>query len=150
MAGTNVLLVSPGEARDLLQRGYTYVDVRSEVEFAVGRPPHSLNVPWQRVDGDQLVNNPEFVDVMRALFRTSDPLIIGCRSGNRSHAAVTALLGQGFEHLAELLHGFEGTRDDFGRRVPGWSQSGLPCETGEPAPAQTYVALRSRALGAGA
>ena len=150
MAGSNVLLVSPGEARGLLQRGYTYVDVRSELEFALGRPPRSLNVPWQRVDGDRLVDNPEFVDVMRALFRTSDPLIIGCRSGNRSHAAVAVLLDHGFEHLAELLHGYEGARDDFGCRIPGWSQSGLPCELGEPAHEQIYATLRSRALGTGA
>jgi rhodanese-related sulfurtransferase len=150
MAESNVLLVSPGEANGLLQRGYTYVDVRSELEFALGRPPRSLNVPWQRVDGDRLVANPEFTAVMRALFRTSDPLIIGCRSGSRSHAAVTVLLDHGFEHLAELLHGFEGTRDDFGRRVPGWTESGLACEWGTPAPEQSYVTLRSRAYGAGA
>jgi rhodanese-related sulfurtransferase len=149
MTGSNVLLVSPGEAMGLLQRGYTYIDVRSEVEFALGRPPRSLNVPWQRVDGDRLVHNPEFVEVMRVVFRTSDPLIIGCHSGSRSEAAVAALLEHGFEHLAELLHGFEGTRDDFGRRVPGWSQSGLPCERGAPSFEQTYVALRSRAIGKG-
>jgi rhodanese-related sulfurtransferase len=147
MARSNVLLVSPGEAMGLLQRGYTYVDVRSEVEFALGRPQRSLNVPWQCVDGDRLVDNPEFVEVMRAVFRTSDPLLIGCRSGNRSEAAVAVLRDHGFEHLAELLHGFEGARDDFGRRVPGWRQSGLPCEWGAPDREQTYVVLRGRAFG---
>jgi rhodanese-related sulfurtransferase len=128
VAVSNVLLVSPGEALELLQQGYTYVDVRSEPEFALGRPPHAQNVPWQVVAGDRLVDNPEFASAMQRAFQHTDPLIIGCRSGSRSHAAVARLRELGFTRLVELRHGFEGARDAFGRHLPGWRDSGLPVE----------------------
>ena len=131
MAVSNSTLVSPEEAQRLLARGYTYVDVRSEPEFLMGHPPGALNVPLQRVEGDRLVDNPEFLAVMEQLFRASAPLVIGCRSGARSHLAVERLAQAGFEALAELRNGFLGARDAFGRRLPGWTQAGLPVEPGD-------------------
>jgi rhodanese-related sulfurtransferase len=139
---SNLLLVSPEQAQSLLEQGYTYVDVRSEPEFAVGRPAGAINVPLLTVEGDRLVDNPEFVHVMQAVFRTTDPLVIGCRSGGRSHIAVQRLAALGFETLRELRYGFEGARDDFGRRLPGWRHSGLPVETGESERA-SYAAVRA-------
>lgn len=126
----------------LLEQGYTYVDVRSEPEFALGRPAGAINVPLLTVEGDRLVDNPAFVDVMLAMFRTTDPLVIGCRSGARSHVAVQRLAALGFDTLRELRHGFEGARDDFGRRLPGWRDSGLPVEAGEPERA-SHAAVRA-------
>jgi rhodanese-related sulfurtransferase len=114
----------------LLERGYTFVDVRSEPEFELGHPPGALNIPLQRVEGDRLVDNPKFMDVMRAVFRTTDPLLIACRSGTRSQVAIERLKLAGFLQLAELHHGFSGSRDAFGRKLPGWVQHGLPIETG--------------------
>ena len=151
MAVSNVLLVSPEEAQRLLHTGYTYVDVRSELEFALGRPPGACNVPWQRAEGDRLVANPDFAIVMQSSFSISEPLIIGCRSGSRSRAAAECLCGLGFVHLAQLRHGFEGARDAFGRRLPGWRESGLAIESGEPAAELSYAGLcaRSRRASAG-
>jgi rhodanese-related sulfurtransferase len=88
-------------------------------------------VPLQHVEGDRLVENLEFLAVMQQLFRTTDPLLIGCRSGSRSHVAVERLEHAGFGALAELRHGFLGARDAFGRRLPGWVQTGLPVEPGD-------------------
>lgn len=148
-----MLLVSPNEARELLSRGYTYLDVRSEPEFVLGRPALieagvlrnvAWNVPWQRVEGDRLVSNPDFLRVISACFGEDQPLIVGCRSGSRSRAAIAALQGMGFRQLAQLRHGFEGARDAFGRVLPGWRQSGLEIETGEPAPERSYAALYAR------
>jgi rhodanese-related sulfurtransferase len=136
-------LVSPEEAQRLLSRGYTYVDVRSESEFLVGRPPGAFNVPLQYVEGDRLVDSPEFVSVMQQLFRTTDPLVIGCGSGSRSHVAIERLSLAGFETLAEVRHGFMGARDGFGRRLPGWVQAGLPIEEGD-AEARSYACLLER------
>jgi rhodanese-related sulfurtransferase len=133
-------LVSAEEAQRLLARGYVYVDVRSESEFLMGRPPGALNVPLQRVEGDRLVDNPEFLSVIQRLFRTPDPLIIGCRSGSRSHVALALLEQAGFQTLVELRHGFLGARDGFGRRLPGWVQAGLPVEDGDPE-ARSYARL---------
>jgi rhodanese-related sulfurtransferase len=141
---SNVVLVSPDEARELLQRGYTYVDVRSEPEFALARPPRACNVPWQRAEGDRLVHNPDFAIVMQSSFSTSEPLIIGCRSGSRSRAAAECLSGLGFLRLAQLRHGFEGARDAFGRRLAGWRESGLAIEIGEPAAELSYAGLCAR------
>jgi rhodanese-related sulfurtransferase len=141
---SNVLLVSPGEALELLQHGYTYVDVRSELEFALGRPPRACNVPWQRAEGDRLVSNPDFAIVMQSSFSSVEPLIIGCRSGSRSQAAIACLRELGFSELAQLRHGFEGARDAFGRHLPGWRDSGLAIERGEPAPELSYAGLRAR------
>lgn len=140
---SNSKLVSPEEAQRLLLNGYTYVDVRSEPEFVMGHVPGAYNVPLQRVEGDRLVDNPEFSSVMAALFRTTDPLLIGCRSGGRSHVALERLNQAGFSDLRELARGFLGTRDAFGRRLPGWVQAGLPVEegTGE---GRSYPALLER------
>lgn len=127
----------------MLHRGYTYVDVRSELEFSRGHPPGALNVPLMHAEGDRLVDNPEFLDVMHAVCRTTDPLVIGCHSGTRSHVALQRLEADGFGVLAELRHGFAGARDAFGRRLPGWVASGLPIEMEAP-DARTYAALLAR------
>lgn len=137
---TNVPLVSPEEAqRLLLERGYTYVDVRSESEFAAGHPPGAVNIPLQHAVGDRLVDNPRFLEVVALRFRTTDPLLLGCRSGGRSHVAALSLERAGFSRLAELRHGFEGARDAFGRRLPGWLGHGLPVERGDAAGAYARV-----------
>jgi len=141
---SNVLLVSPGEALGLLQHGYTYVDVRSEPEFTLGRPPLACNVPWQRAEGDQLVANPDFAIVMQSSFSSVQPLILGCRSGSRSRAALGCLRELGFTQLAQLRHGFEGARDAFGRHLPGWRDSGLAIEFGEPRAELSYAGLCAR------
>lgn len=107
------------------------MDVRSEPEFDTGHAPGALNVPLQRVEGDRLVDNADFLDVMQRLFRTTDPLLIGCRSGSRSHVAIHRLERAGFDSLKELEHGFLGTRDAFGRRLPGWVQAGFAVEPGD-------------------
>ena len=145
MVVSNLLLVSPEQAQSLLEQGYTYVDVRSEPEFVLGRPAGAINVPLQTVEGDRLVDNPEFLQVMLTLFRTTDPLVIGCRSGARSHVAMQRLAAASFETLRELRYGFDGAREDFGRRLPGWRHSGLPVEAGESARA-SYAAVRGAPL----
>jgi rhodanese-related sulfurtransferase len=141
---SNLPLVSPEEAQRLLARGYTYVDVRSEPEFVTGHPPGAFNVPLQIVEGDRLVDNPDFMQVMSRAFRTGDPLVIGCRSGSRSRVAIERLERAGFEQLVELQHGFHGARDAFGRRLPGWLQLGHPVEGGE-GEERSYARLLERA-----
>lgn len=143
MVVSNVPLVSPEEAQRLLERGYTYVDVRSEPEFELGHPPGAFNIPLQRVEGDRLVDNPQFLEVMLAAFRTTDPLLIGCHSGARSHVAIERLRSAGFNLLTELRHGFAGSRDAFGRHLPGWVRLGLPVETGD-GETRAYERLRAR------
>ena len=100
-------------------------------------------MPLQIVEGDRLVDNPDFMQVMSLAFRTGDPLVIGCRSGSRSHVAIERLERAGFEQLAELRHGFHGARDAFGRRLPGWLQEGQPVESGDGAE-RSYARILER------
>lgn len=87
--------------------------------------------------------NSEFAIVMQSSFGATEPLIIGCRSGSRSHAAVQRLRELGFTRLVELKHGFEGARDAFGRHLPGWREHGFEVELGEPEPQISYAGLRA-------
>jgi rhodanese-related sulfurtransferase len=100
-------------------------------------------VPWQRAEGDRLVANFDFAIVMQSSFSTTEPLIIGCRSGSRSRAAVQRLRELGFTRVVELKHGFAGARDAFGRHLPGWRDHGFEIELGEPEPDLCYAGLRA-------
>jgi rhodanese-related sulfurtransferase len=136
--------VSPEEARELLAEGYVYVDVRSEPEFEQGHVPGAFNVPISHAGPSGLTPNAEFLSVMEAAFDKSSKLLIGCKTGNRSLRAAKALVQAGFGNVTELLTGWEGSRDAFGRVQPGWSKKGFPVETGNPS-TQSYDAVKSRA-----
>jgi len=58
------------------------------------------------------------------------PIILICRSGNRSLDAGRALEDAGFTQVANVLHGFEGELDgDHHRNAKsGWRHEGLPWE----------------------
>jgi rhodanese-related sulfurtransferase len=128
---TEVRQVSPEEAQALLGEGYRYVDVRSEREFAEGHPAGAFNVPVNVAGPGGPMPNPDFVAVVeRALGR--DKLVLGCQSGPRTRRASALLQAAGFTGLVEMLAGWAGTRDTFGRPLPGWSTLKLPSETGAP------------------
>lgn len=115
-----------------MREGSTYVDVRSESEFAEGRPVGAVNVPWQKDGPVGLVANDAFVSVMQRAFEKDQPLVIGCHAGGRSSKAVQALLAAGFTSLANQIAGFDGSRGTFGEIVePGWKRTELPVERGE-------------------
>ncbi|MCC6213676.1 MAG: rhodanese-like domain-containing protein [Polyangiaceae bacterium] len=135
--------VDPEGARALLEEGWTYVDVRTPEEFEAGHVPGALNVPWAFQGAGGMRANPEFLEVMRAAFGREEHLLLGCRSGVRSRHAAEALVQVGFTNLAELVTGYEGKRDAFGRLLPGWAPSGLPTESGTPSGAG-YSSVRER------
>ena len=58
------------------------------------------------------------------------PILLICRSGNRSETAGNALLEAGFEEVYNVQHGFEGELDERHHRnsVSGWRFDGLPWE----------------------
>jgi len=136
--------VTPEAARELLAEGYVYVDVRSEPEFEQGHVPGAFNVPITHAGPSGLTPNPEFLAVMEAAFDKSAKLLLGCKTGARSLRAAKLLTQAGFSNLAELMTGWDGSRDAFGRVQPGWSKQGFPVETGKPA-AQSYDAVKNRA-----
>lgn len=123
----SVARVSPAEALALLGEGYTYVDVRTESEFAEGHPEGAVNVPWN-VDGPiDPVKNEAFLPTMEARFAKDAKIVVGCKAGARSAAASEALVAAGFTRIVDQRAGWDGRRGTFGEIVePGWRRAGLP------------------------
>jgi rhodanese-related sulfurtransferase len=136
-------IVTPEEAQALMAAGHTYVDVRSEAEFAAGHPKGALNVPVTHIGPAGAEPNQDFVAVMERAFEKDAPLVVGCQSGGRSRRAVAMLEAAGFSGLSDMSAGFAGARDAFGRATPGWSKLGLPIEQGTPE-GQSYANVKSR------
>jgi rhodanese-related sulfurtransferase len=126
----------------LLAQGYRFLDVRSEIEFALGHTPGAFNVPLMHAQLDQLVPNRDFASVVRATFPPHTPLVVGCNAIGRARRACAELEQLGFTDLVLMSHGWDGERDAFGRLLPGWSRQGLPIETGDGAE-RGYTALHA-------
>lgn len=110
-----------------------FIDCRSAAEYLfVGHPPGAVHVAWAEWPG--WTPNPDFVASVRALAddATDRPLVLMCRSGQRSAQAAQALEAAGFTDTINLMHGFEGDRDAQGQRgrQNGWRHDGLPWQQG--------------------
>ena len=123
--------ITPTEAYAFLQTNPNalLIDVRSEIEYLfVGHPVGAIHVSWN--DGPEWEVNPHFVGEIRKLVGNGDkrPILLICRSGNRSETAGQALIDAGFEQVFNVQHGFEGELDDKHHRnsVNGWRFEGLP------------------------
>lgn len=81
------------------------IDVRSPEEFAAGHVPGALNLPHDRLTGDE----PQLKDWKQK------PVVIYCRSGRRSATAASVLEQQGFSRLEHLSGDMQ-----------GWEQQGRP------------------------
>ncbi len=70
-----------------------------------------------------------FVPTLIALRQANPdtPIAMICRTGNRSQFVVSALSGQGFPGLVDVIEGMEG-----GRNGTGWIKTGLPIYKGTP------------------
>jgi rhodanese-related sulfurtransferase len=147
MEGEEMLrTVTPREAKELLDnQGYTYVDVRSEPEFAQGHAEGAVNVPIMHLDPARgMVPNPDFVDVMQANFGADAKLVLGCKSGGRSARAAETLARAGYSDLVNMDGGFDGRTDPFGGlQQAGWRQEGLPTST-DNGPGSSYTSLGER------
>lgn len=121
------------------------IDVRTPSEtMLIGYPvPAAANIPSKLVDPDlefnakkgvyMMVDNPSFVEEMQAWLASDaaegvDTLMIMCRSGSRSAAAIGKLVEAGVDiTLYNVVDGFEGDKNDNGvRAVNGWRNAGLP------------------------
>jgi len=106
------------------------IDVRTVAEYVyVGHPENAHNIPLVFWDEPNLqtVANEDFVEDVKARFKTGDILILICRSGNRSAHAQRMLRRAGFDPVFNIREGFEGKKDRNGHRiVDGWKNEGLP------------------------
>ena len=124
----------PKQAADFLRTTpeALFIDCRSEMEYLfVGHPVGAIHVAWN--DGPDWDVNPHFVGQVKKLAGTNHarrPIVLICRSGNRSAEAGEALERAGFAAVYNVIHGFEGELNDRHQRnsLAGWRFDGLPWE----------------------
>lgn len=126
--------LTPQQCWDLLQQNPSavMVDVRTKMEHDyVGHPPGCVHIPWKEAPSWAL--NANFVSSVENLVKDKTaPILLLCRSGQRSLAAAQALESAGFSHLINIVDGFEGALDANKQRgkLGGWRFCGLPWEQG--------------------
>lgn len=124
--------LDPRQSWNLLQQNANavLVDVRTKMEHAfVGHPPGAIHIPWKEAPDWQL--NLNFVaEVKKAVPDIKAPVLLLCRSGQRSLDAAKALEEAGFQHLINIVDGFEGPLDENKHRgnMGGWRFQDLPWE----------------------
>jgi rhodanese-related sulfurtransferase len=121
--------LTPREAYEVWRGkpGARLVDVRTRAEWNyVGRIPDAVEVEWQTYPAGR--PNPSFLPELEGAVEKTAPVLFICRSGGRSHNAALVATKAGYTEAYNVLEGFEGDRDDKGRRntVGGWRVAGLP------------------------
>ena len=123
---------------DIRTRGeVSYTGMASSVDAHVPLLEHPANAPWDEKAGRfKLEFNNDFEnEVARRMaargLGKGDPVILICRSGDRSSKAANLLAEQGYAKVYTVIDGFEGdvAKDgpNAGKRVVnGWKNAGLP------------------------
>ena len=124
--------LNPRQAWDLLQQNTdaVLVDVRTKLEHAfVGHPLGALHIAWKEAP-DWHVNTKFVVEVEKVVPDRNAPVLLLCRSGQRSLDAAKALEEAGFKRPINIIDGFEGPLDQHNHRgnLGGWRFNGLPWE----------------------
>jgi rhodanese-related sulfurtransferase len=96
--------VSPRQAQQLIESGAQLVDVRTDDEYAAGHIPGALHIPLADVRSEAAGLDRE------------KPLVVYCRSGERSGMAADAFAASGWD-----AHSIEGG-------LVQWADEGLPLE----------------------
>lgn len=122
--------LDPKQAWELLQAdpNAVLIDVRTAIEHGfIGHPPGAIHVAWKEFPGMQL-NNTFVQQVQQHAPDKAAPILLLCRSGVRSVEAAKALEAEGYQHLVNILEGFEGPLDEHKHRntLGGWRFYGLP------------------------
>ncbi len=106
------------------------IDIRSSMEFLfIGHPTGCTHIGWMEEPDWDI--NPNFVEEIKAVQGDDNtPIVMICRSGNRSEKAGHQLLEAGLVNIYHISDGFEGDRDDSNHRgtLNGWRFHGLPWE----------------------
>ena len=122
-------------ARELVDReGWTLVDVRTAIEFDAAHPVGARNVPEAVVRDGALAANADLLEAIARIAPNCGPIVLICASGRGSPTLVLRLEHAGFVDVVDVLGGFDGARDGFGRRTHlGWRGEGLPVARGSDA-----------------
>ena len=139
------LYVTAREAYDMWKMDTSNIiilDVRTAEEWLfVGHAPMAWNIPvlLQTFNWDPEKNryamksNPGFISQVKEIFKTTDTILVTCRSGARSAMAVNQLFAAGYKNVYNITDGMEGDLVEepgsvfYGQHVKnGWKNSGLP------------------------
>ncbi len=122
--------LDPQHAWDLLQQNpnAVLIDVRTKAEYIdIGHPIGAIHIAWQEQFGSPV--NPNFItEVGKVVADDNTPVLLLCRSGQRSLSAAKALEQVGYKILINIATGFEGDPDSNQQRgkLNGWRFHGLP------------------------
>lgn len=120
--------ISPIQAFDLIEENSVqFIDIRTfEERKFVGFPSGSEHIPFST--GTSFQSNPRFIKEVEKKFEKERPVLLICRSGNRSKLAATALTKAGFKYVFNILEGFEGDLNEINQRnqINGWKYRKLP------------------------
>lgn len=126
-----------------------FIDVRSRAEatFLGMSTQVDALMPYQEFGGEMAIwderenafgleSSLDFIPQVEALIQAkgigkNSPIIVMCRSGNRSATAVTLLAKYGYTQVYSVVDGYEGDKAKTGpqagqRVVNGWRNAGLP------------------------
>lgn len=108
--------VSPDEVRGMIEQKsidqYCLLDVRQPSEYESGHLPGARLVPLGELEARLNEMNPE------------KPIVVYCRSGNRSHSAAGILIGSGFKEVYNMEGGISAYN---GIKASGGPEAGMFC-----------------------
>ncbi|XP_043712536.1 thiosulfate sulfurtransferase 18-like [Telopea speciosissima] len=116
-----IVSIDVHKAKDLLQLGYRYIDVRPAEEFKEGHIDFEniLNIPYTLITPEGRVKNPQFLKQVSSAYSKDDNLVVGCRLGIRSVQATTDLESAGFKHVNNMEGGYKAwIENGFGVKKP--------------------------------
>lgn len=93
--------------RMMNNKGTTLLDVREEKEYSEGHMPHTVNIPL-----GQLAQRANELNKAKG-----KPIVVVCRSGNRSKKGAVVLAKHGFDQLYSMNGG-----------TMAWEKENLPLE----------------------
>jgi len=117
----------PEEAFAQMQNnGYTYIDVRTEGEYARGHVPDAILIPSHvNAPGGREPDPEAFVaEIQRRFPDRQSKLVLGCRSGVRSKSAASWLVELGYSSILDLEGGW--LLWSANPELPAWGERGEP------------------------
>ncbi len=95
--------IAPERAWKLLQEDWIYLDVRTVDEFRKGHVPGAKNIWFGEWIGSELMENPRFLEIVKANFPMGRKLIVSCQTGKeRSIRAAEQLRYTGFSKVLRM------------------------------------------------
>ncbi|KAK9067843.1 hypothetical protein SSX86_011954 [Deinandra increscens subsp. villosa] len=118
----DVVTVDVHAAKQLLNSGHQYLDVRTNEEFNKSHVENALNIPYMFITQEGKVKNPEFLVQVSALCDKEDSLVVACNSGGRSLKASADLLTAGYKDVKNMAGGYSAWVDN------GFAGNSAPAE----------------------